>query len=128
VPARCWPSSSAGRSRGPWLSWTGPGADRCAALAFDERTAFPGCRRRTAGPRHVLVLLGGAPLGLLVHPVSAYVGRLSYSLYLWHWPVLVLAPRAAGRTRAHRGRPGRRRSCRCSACTSSRTRCGARAG
>jgi hypothetical protein len=42
-----------------------------------------------------LVLLGGEAGAagrnpVLVNPVAAYVGRLSYSLYLWHWPVLVL--------------------------------------
>ena len=75
----------------PWISWTGLGLVAAAALAFDERTAFPGSAAALPVVGTVLVLLGGAPLGVLVHPVSAYVGRLSYSLYLWHWPVLVLA-------------------------------------
>ena len=35
---------------------------------------------RPSGPVH----------GLLDHPAVRAVGRLSYSLYLWHWPVLVL--------------------------------------
>jgi peptidoglycan/LPS O-acetylase OafA/YrhL len=86
----------------PWLSRTGLALVAAAALAFDERTAFPGWAAALPVLGTVLVLLGGAPLGLLVHPVSAYVGRLSYSLYLWHWPVLVLAtallPSGAGRT------------------------------
>ena len=30
------------------------------------------------------------PLRLLTNPVSQYIGRLSYSLYLWHFPVVVL--------------------------------------
>jgi peptidoglycan/LPS O-acetylase OafA/YrhL len=40
-----------------------------------------------------LVIAGGratAVGGLLAQPVLTWIGRLSYSLYLWHWPVLVL--------------------------------------
>jgi peptidoglycan/LPS O-acetylase OafA/YrhL len=74
----------------PWLSRTGLVLIAVSALAFDEGTGFPGSAAALPVAGTVLVLLGRAPLPVLVHPVSAYVGRLSYSLYLWHWPVLVL--------------------------------------
>ena len=42
----------------------------------------------------------GWSVTLLTNPVSRYVGRVSYSLYLWHWPVVLtceaLVPRDAG--------------------------------
>jgi peptidoglycan/LPS O-acetylase OafA/YrhL len=99
TPARAWELGAGAllalavrrQASRPWASWTGLGLIAVAAVAFDERTAFPGSAAVLPVLGTVLVLLGGAPLRVLVHPVSAYVGRLSYSLYLWHWPVLVLA-------------------------------------
>lgn len=34
--------------------------------------------------------LGQVSLRMLEQPVISWIGRLSYSLYLWHWPVYVL--------------------------------------
>lgn len=33
---------------------------------------------------------------VLSHPVPNLIGRLSYSLYLWHWPVIVFGNQAVG--------------------------------
>jgi peptidoglycan/LPS O-acetylase OafA/YrhL len=82
------------------LSWVGVAAIVYAILAFDASTPFPGSAALipTLGTA-ALILAGGAwqtrakgtPIGLLSTAPARYVGRISYSWYLWHWPLLVFA-------------------------------------
>lgn len=87
---------------GPWLGWAGLAAVAGAALAFDNGTAFPGYAAALPVAGTAMVVAGGsiAPgagaerlLGL--SPLQL-LGKWSYSLYLWHWPVLIIAAQRAG--------------------------------
>ena len=76
-----------------WLGLYGIGL---AAFTLDDRTPFPGSAALLPVLATALVLVGGEAGAadrnpVLVNPVSRYLGRVSYSLYLWHWPVLVLS-------------------------------------
>ncbi len=58
-------------------------------------TPYPGALLPVAGTIGVILSFRALPPGamlrrLFAHPGPAYVGRISYSLYLWHWPVFVL--------------------------------------
>ena len=68
-------------------------------LTYGTLTPFPGLMAVPVVAATALVLAGhpsgGAARLLSVRP-ARWVGRISYSLYLWHWPVLVLASAAAG--------------------------------
>ncbi|GLY17924.1 acyltransferase [Kineosporia sp. NBRC 101677] len=65
-----------------------------AAMMFDDRTPFPG--HHAALPvlgAFVVIAAGRAASGrLLSHGVLKAIGARSYSWYLWHWPVLLIAP------------------------------------
>lgn len=90
------------RRIGPWLSWTGLGAVGGAAFAFDNGTAFPGYAAALPVVGTALVVAGGsiapgasAERLLSLSPFQA-LGKWSYSFYLWHWPVLIIAAQRAG--------------------------------
>jgi peptidoglycan/LPS O-acetylase OafA/YrhL len=89
-----WPAAAAG--------WTGLGLIVVGCLRLGGSTAYPGTAALLPVVGTALVLAGGcaAPRWgtgtvLAVPPLRA-IGRLSYSWYLWHWPVLLLAPRLVG--------------------------------
>ncbi len=80
---------------GTALGWVGLGGILASAVAYTEQTPFPGSAALLPVLATGLVLLGGEAGAagrnpVLVNPVAKHLGRLSYSLYLWHWPVLVL--------------------------------------
>ena len=71
-----------------------------AAVFFSSRTSFPGYAALLPAGGSFLVILAGAGdgdeqrHGLLRWAALQRIGDLSYSLYLWHWPVLILAAEA----------------------------------
>jgi peptidoglycan/LPS O-acetylase OafA/YrhL len=87
--------TSLGRARGP-LSALGLGGIVAGALIVNANSGFPapGAALPVLGAVLVIVAGIGAPLRRWTSPltnrVSTYVGRVSFSLYLWHWPVIVI--------------------------------------
>lgn len=80
------------------LAWLGLAMILWACATFSESaTPFPGWRAGIPAVGAALVILGGehAERGgctrLLSLRPMVLVGLLSYSLYLWHWPLLVIA-------------------------------------
>ena len=67
-----------------------------AALLYSETTRFPGASALLPVIGAMAVIQGGAGGSTLAGRLLSarpmvYVGLISYSLYLWHWPVIVLA-------------------------------------
>jgi peptidoglycan/LPS O-acetylase OafA/YrhL len=75
----------------------GLGAIAYASAAFSTTTPFPSWRAAIpcVGAFLMLLAFGNAALGPFQYLVDSrpvqLVGDLSYSLYLWHWPLLVVA-------------------------------------
>jgi len=88
------------------LGWTGVAAIVYASFVFTGDTTFPGTAALvpTLGAAALIVsgtalaataggvtgLKAGAGWALSLAPVR-YVGRISYSWYLWHWPFIIFA-------------------------------------
>ncbi|WP_433665292.1 acyltransferase family protein [Nocardia sp. CA-128927] len=82
--------------------WLGLALILFACTRLDGRTPYPGTAALLPVLGAVLVIVAGCAAtrwgvgrALSVSPLRS-LGRLSYSWYLWHWPVLLLAPHVFG--------------------------------
>ena len=113
LPSRAWEFAAAGLAAIVVVPdrWRRCGAATAASVVgllliaasvvvFDGADAYPGVRALVPTIGTILVLLGGIELdggspapvsGFLAHPAMRWVGRVSYSWYLWHWPFMVFA-------------------------------------
>jgi peptidoglycan/LPS O-acetylase OafA/YrhL len=85
------------------MTWVGLAAIVFAAVDFGANTTYPGALVAVPVLGTALVIAGGTAVPvfgaeiLLGRAPFGWLGRLSYSLYLWHWPILVLAAESADR-------------------------------
>ena len=76
------------------VGWIGLAAIVWSAVSLDEGTAYPGPYALAPTLGAAAMILAGASrfgprLAMGLRPLR-FLGRISYSLYLWHWPLLVL--------------------------------------
>jgi peptidoglycan/LPS O-acetylase OafA/YrhL len=77
------------------LSWLGIAGIFIAAFSFDHTTRFPGLAALLPCAATAMVIYANSrrltSTGMiLASSPFVYVGLRSYSLYLWHWPILAL--------------------------------------
>ncbi|HVL23598.1 MAG TPA: acyltransferase family protein [Thermomicrobiales bacterium] len=90
------------RVSGIAMSWLGVALIGVSAFVIGPTTPFPGLAALAPVLGTALAIAGGttAPGGgaevVLKRWPLQWLGKLSYSLYLWHWPLLVLAAGRAG--------------------------------
>ncbi len=83
-------------------SWVGLGAIVLASVVFSAATPYPGWRVALPVCGAALVIAGGTinpthgAERLLGWRPFQWVGLISFSLYLWHWPVLQIATQRRG--------------------------------
>ena len=81
--------------------WIGLAAIGAAAMMFDSSSiTYPGIAATVPALGAMLIIAAGScrvgPGRILTLPPFRAVGRISFSLYLVHWPLLVLGPIALG--------------------------------
>jgi len=81
------------------IGWGGLVAVIASFFVIDETMRFPGAVALVPVMGTALVLIGGdatrgGPAIILRHPLMQWIGSRSYSLYLWHWPALIIGTAA----------------------------------
>ncbi len=80
-----------------FFSWLGVAAIIWSLVFITSKTPFPGTIALIPTMGVFILLMTGSsektplllsPSKYLSHPLMVYIGLLSYSLYLWHWPIL----------------------------------------
>ena len=81
-------------------SWCAVAGIIAVAVLFDDAIRFPGPWALLPVVLTAIVIRGGdavfGPRWILRAPPIQWLGSRSYSAYLWHWPVLILAEAANG--------------------------------
>ncbi|WP_101523941.1 acyltransferase family protein [Nocardioides houyundeii] len=115
TPARIWELGLGGvlaiwgsqvrrpsRTAAAVMPWSAVAAMFAAALLLDDGSVFPGWNALLPTLGAALFILAGDPDGRLslrgvthAGPVQL-VGNISYAIYLWHWPMLLLLPPVLG--------------------------------
>ncbi|KGT48202.1 MULTISPECIES: acyltransferase family protein [Acinetobacter] len=76
------------------LIWLGVIVLFTVAIYFDEQTPFPGLMALIPCLATAVIIYLGQSLPatniLLSNQLSTWIGKISYPLYLWHWPIIVL--------------------------------------
>ncbi|MBZ4540209.1 acyltransferase [Mycobacterium avium subsp. hominissuis] len=82
--------------------WGGLALILLTCTQLNAHTPYPGTEALLPVLGTALIIGGGAVTGglgpgrLLCRPAMRAIGRISYSWYLWHWPVLLLMPALLG--------------------------------
>lgn len=82
----------------PLFAWVGLALMTAPIILFDAKTPFPGYWAAVPVLGAVMVLFGGQsksrfmPRRLIASKPIQFIGDISYSLYLWHMPLIILAP------------------------------------
>lgn len=85
-------------ARAAALSWAGFLALLWCGLTYDAATPFPGTAAIVPVVATLAVIWAGEPAGRLAPtPLMRWqptyqLGEISYSMYLWHWPPIVILP------------------------------------
>ena len=82
------------------VGWLGAGLIVAGVVLIDGSTPYPGAAALLPTLGAAAMIVGGGRGGpvrwILTRRPTRFVGRISYSLYLWHWPILVLPALALG--------------------------------
>ena len=91
------------------LGWVGLAAVVASGMLITAESAWPGYLALAPTLGSAAVIIAGftsgmaGPAGLLALRPAVWVGGLSYSLYLWHWPMLISAENQWGELSALEG-------------------------
>jgi hypothetical protein len=86
----------AGTARRPVAAWLGLAAISLSAGLYTAGTPFPGIAAALPVAGALAVIWAGTPNRVLRFAPLVFLGDISYSVYLWHWPLRTLAPYATG--------------------------------